>query len=72
MSCSQSFRILRNDIKLKYVILYLTSLVNRPRRQKINENSNKTVVAPKKWFGSVYASWDTSDLIPEEWMIIDK
>jgi hypothetical protein len=34
-----------NDIKLKYVILYLTSLVNRPRRQKIKENSNKTVLA---------------------------
>jgi hypothetical protein len=38
----------------------------------LNSNDNKIVVAPKRWFGSVYASWDTSDLIPSEWTIIDK
>ena len=38
----------------------------------LNENPNKIVIAPKKWFGNVYASWDTSDLIPADWLIIDK
>jgi len=38
----------------------------------LNETPNKIVVAPKKWFGVVYESWDTTDLIPTSWTIIDK
>jgi len=38
----------------------------------LNQNPNKKVIAPKKWFGSVYGDWDTSDLIPDEWLIINK
>jgi hypothetical protein len=38
----------------------------------LNENTNKIVIAPKKWFGNVYASWDTSDLIPSTWQVLDK
>ncbi len=38
----------------------------------LNENDNKTVIAPKRWFGIAYADWNTSDLIPESWIIIDK
>ena len=38
----------------------------------LNENTNKIVIAPKKWFGVVYESWDTSDLIPNSWIVLDK
>ena len=30
-------------------------------------NPNKTVVAPKKWFGSQYNHYKMTDLIPKEW-----
>ncbi len=30
-------------------------------------NQEKIVVAPKRWFGPAYASWDTSDLYPSNW-----
>jgi len=38
----------------------------------LNENPTKIVIAPKKWFGVVYESWDTTDLIPASWLIINK
>ena len=38
----------------------------------INENVDKQIIAPKKWFGSAYSNWDTSDLIPSDWLIINK
>jgi hypothetical protein len=36
----------------------------------LNENGNKKVIAPKKWFGPKYANHNTNDLIPKEWIII--
>lgn len=32
------------------------------------DNPNKTVVAPKRWFGTAYAHYDMSDLRPESWI----
>jgi hypothetical protein len=32
----------------------------------LNQNPNKIVIAPKKWFNE--RDWDTSDLIPENWI----
>jgi hypothetical protein len=31
-------------------------------------NPNKTIVAPKKWFGPAYAHYDMSDIRPEDWI----
>jgi len=31
-------------------------------------NPNKTIVCPKKWFGSAYAHYDMSDIRPENWI----
>lgn len=36
----------------------------------LNKNPNKKIIAPKKWFGTAYAHWDTSDLYPPEWIQI--
>lgn len=33
----------------------------------LNENPNKKVIAPAKWFGPAYHSLDTKDLLPESW-----
>ena len=33
----------------------------------LNNNDNKKVIAPKKWFGSE-ANYDDSDIIPESWV----
>lgn len=38
----------------------------------LNENPNKVIIAPKKWFGSAYTQHDTSTLIPKEWLIINE
>jgi len=38
----------------------------------LNENPNKIVIAPKRWFGSAYADLNISDLIPRDWIVIDK
>lgn len=35
----------------------------------LNENENKTVIAPKQWFGPA-KNVDTSDLLPKEWIQI--
>ena len=32
----------------------------------LNENSDKTVIAPSRWFGDGYADLDTKDIIPEQ------
>jgi hypothetical protein len=34
----------------------------------LNNNPNKKVVAPKKWFGPAYTH-NTKDLYPESWII---
>jgi hypothetical protein len=34
----------------------------------LNENPNKTVIAPKKWFADAEANESTNDLIPAEWI----
>lgn len=36
----------------------------------LNKNKNKKIVAPKMWFGPALSSHDTSDLIPNKWIII--
>jgi len=36
----------------------------------LNENINKTVIAPLQWFGPAYADLDTKDLIPVNWIRI--
>lgn len=33
----------------------------------LNENENKKVIAPSKWFGKVYNNYNIDDLIPENW-----
>jgi hypothetical protein len=35
----------------------------------LNQNPNKKIVAPKKWFGD-HVNIDTKDIIPEEWIKI--
>ena len=34
-------------------------------------NPDKTVVAPKKWFGSQMSHLDLSDLFPDDWITLD-
>lgn len=34
----------------------------------LSEAKNKTVIAPKQWFGPNYSHLDTTDLLPEEWI----
>jgi hypothetical protein len=36
----------------------------------LNDNKNKIVVAPDKWFGKAYANWNTDDLYCEGWIKI--
>jgi len=36
----------------------------------LNENVNKKVIAPKTWFGPAKAKFDTSDIVPNEWIKI--
>lgn len=36
----------------------------------LNNNKEKTVIAPKQWFGKAYANHNTSHLIPENWIKI--
>lgn len=38
----------------------------------LNENPNKVITAPKKWFGPAYTHYDTSTLIPKEWLILNE
>tara|TARA_R110000796_G_scaffold159291_1_gene276056 strand:+ start:268 stop:984 length:717 start_codon:yes stop_codon:yes gene_type:complete len=33
-------------------------------------SNSKKVIAPKRWFGSKYASYDTKDLYPEDWILV--
>jgi hypothetical protein len=37
----------------------------------LNENPFKKVIAPSKWFGPVYNNYNTSDLIPNNWIILN-
>jgi len=36
----------------------------------LNDNEQKTVVAPSKWFGKAYAHHNLVDLIPKSWKVI--
>lgn len=36
----------------------------------LNQNPNKQIVYPDKWFGPGYKDWKTSDLFPDEWVCI--
>ena len=36
----------------------------------LNQNINKKVIAPSKWFGPLKINHNTQDLIPEAWEII--
>ena len=37
----------------------------------LNKNINKKVITTKKWFGSVYSSWNISDLFPDNWITLN-
>jgi hypothetical protein len=37
----------------------------------LNESDNKQVIAPSRWFGSAYSDYNTSDLFPQDWIILD-
>jgi hypothetical protein len=39
----------------------------------LNENENKKIYCPphNKWFGSMYSSLDTKDILPQDWNIIN-
>lgn len=34
----------------------------------LNENKNKKVIGPNNWFGSSYSHYNTSDILPNEWI----
>ena len=34
----------------------------------LNRNPNKIVIGPKKWFNTENPKYDTSDLLPDEWI----
>jgi hypothetical protein len=34
----------------------------------LNENKNKKVIGPNKWFGEAYSHFNTSDVLPNEWI----
>jgi hypothetical protein len=34
----------------------------------LNNNPNKIIIGPKKWFNSVNPQYDTSDLLPDNWI----
>lgn len=36
----------------------------------LNNNPDKTVIAPKTWFGKEYSHYDMSDFFPKEWIVI--
>lgn len=36
----------------------------------LNQNENKKVIAPKKWFGNNLSHLDTKDIYPDNWIII--
>lgn len=36
----------------------------------LNNNPNKKVIYPDKWFGPAYAGWKTNDLFPDEWICL--
>lgn len=36
----------------------------------LNQNPDKIVIAPNNWFGSAYSHYDTSDLRPDDWILI--
>jgi hypothetical protein len=36
----------------------------------LNNRKDKTVVGPKNWFGPAYSTWNTNDVLPEEWIKI--
>jgi len=35
----------------------------------LNNNPNKKIIAPKRWFGDAYKHFDLKDLYPEDWII---
>jgi hypothetical protein len=34
----------------------------------LGANPDKTVVAPKRWFGPRNAHWDAKDIVPDGWL----
>jgi hypothetical protein len=36
----------------------------------LNENPDKKVIAPKKWFGSAYSHYNTEDIYCPDWIVI--
>jgi len=36
----------------------------------LNDNPNKRVIAPKKWFGPSYSNWKLDDLFCNDWEVL--
>lgn len=62
-----------------YIEIYLMSMCNNNIIANssfswwggwLNENPDKIVVGPKRWFGQAYNHFNTNDIIPEEWIKI--
>lgn len=80
--CKENFKNFDNTIYIEgekdYIELYLMSLCDNNIISNssfswwgawLNENENKTVIGPKKWFGSEITH-NTGDVLPEKWIKI--
>ncbi len=81
--CKQNFDFLENKYFIEsekdYIELFLMSMFNDNIIANssfswwgawLNKNRDKKVIGPSTWFGPMYASWNTSDIIPESWIKI--
>lgn len=71
--------IFRDNDEKDYVELYLMSMCDNNIICNssfswwgawLNNNEDKIVVGPKKWFGVAYSTWNTNDVLPKEWIKI--
>jgi hypothetical protein len=65
--------------EVDYIELYLMSMCNNNIIANssfswwgawLNNHEDKIVVGPENWFGPAYATWNTNDVLPEEWIKI--
>jgi hypothetical protein len=82
--CQKNFDFIKNKIFITdledYEEIYLMSLCNNNIIANssfswwgawLNENNDKIIISPKKWFGPAFQTNNTKDLIPENWISID-